>query len=225
MIRKYWKGILAFFISLSIAIFLLHNGEEYFDKEVLGIVFSVFATIALVLGIGLFVWIWADRSVEKRMKRKLTEEELKEQEKWAGRLEVENKILSIYFGGNEKLDIKVSELKVIGEFTTDADPIATDWYLILVKENNEVVYLPVYAVGFQEAIKKLSEVLGEEISPKLFSSIQFDSNILFPKNLKDKKLFDFEGINPSGIWDKIKLNLGFKSITPILRKEIIEFRK
>lgn len=97
--------------------------------------------------------------------------------------------------------------------------------MIVVKKDNEVIYLPAYAVGLQETLKQLSEILNHEIVPKLFASIKFDSNVIYPKSIDGKKLFQFQGLNPKGIWEKVKVNLGFSPITPILRNEIIELKK
>ncbi len=178
----------------------------------------------------MWLWInfWGDRELRKIIKnedQEPTKDELKEIEKWTGRLEIVDKDLIFHYGEEQKIKIEISDIKVIGEFTTEADLIATDWYLILVKKNNEVVYLPAYAVGFQETLNQLSKILNYEIAPRLFASVKFDSNIIYPKSVDGEKLFNLKGVNSNSVWEKIKVNMGFSSITPILRNEIIQLKE
>jgi hypothetical protein len=228
MSAKHWKEILIFSFSLGITIMLLLTGEKYFGKDYTPIVFSIFFMGTIASGIWLKTKLDFEIDFDKIMtdiKREPTEKELEEREKWAGKLEIENQDLVFKHGGDQQVKIEISDIKIIGEFTTDADPIATDWYLIIVKKNNEVIYLPAYAVGLQETLKQLSDIFNHEIVPKLFASVKFDSNVIYPKSIDGKKLFQFEGLNPKGIWEKIKVNLGFSPITPILRNEIIELKE
>jgi|GEM_PF-4815953 len=221
MIKKYWIGTSAFLTLAATSVFLLWSGDTVLGKEISSIVFSIVATGTTVLGIGLYTWIRLDINLNE----KPTEEQLKEQEKWAGRIEVVKEQIHFFYDDNEKLIINLSEIKVIGEMTTEADPSTIDWYLVLVKINNEAIYLPAYAVGFQEALNKISQILGEQIMPKLFSSIKFDSSVIFPKSLQNETLFYFEELTPAGFWNKIKLTLGYKPITPVLKDKIVEFEK
>ena len=200
---------------------ILLMGEKYFGKDYSPFLFSMFFTGTIASGIWLRAKIASDKIMET-IKREPTDKELKEREKWAGKLEIENQKLVFKYGENQQIKIKISDIKVIGEFTTDADPIATDWYLIIVRRDNEIIYLPAYAVGLQETLQHLSEIYNHEIVPKLFASIKFDSNVIYPKSIDGKKLFDLKGLNPKGIWERIKVNMGLSPITPILRKEIIE---
>jgi len=205
----------------------LLKGEEFFGEDLSLIIFSILFTGTIASGIWLKTKITFDRDFEEMMtdiKRERTEKELKEQEKWAGKIEIENEKLVFKYGEEQRVTIQISDIKVIGELTTDADPIATDWYLIIVRKNNEVIYFPAYAVGLHESLEQLSKKLNHDIVPKLFASINFDSNVIFSKSIDGEKLFQLEGLNPKGIWGKIKLNLGFSPITPVLRSEIIELK-
>lgn len=225
MIAENWKQILAFVVSLFISLIILINGEEYLGRDYSPIMFSIFFAGAIVTGIWLGIKILADRNLEKildKVKNQPAENELKEREKWAGRLEILNEELIFNYGEDQKIKIKISDLKVIGEFTTEADPIATDWFLVIVKKNNEVLYLPAYAVGLQDTLTQLSKTLNHEIVPKLFASVKFDSNVIYPKSIDGEKLFHLKGLNPKGIWEKIKVNMGFNPITLILRREIVD---
>ena len=221
--NRYKKAILIFVMSLALAIFFLHEGNEHFSDRTSQIAFSIFATVSYTLGFGLAIWIYSDWMLQNKMLNEPTKEDLKSQEEWAGKLDVDKMYLRFFYNNSENLKIKLSDIKAIGEFTTAAELITIDWYLIIVKMNNELIYLPAYSVGFNEAIINLSEELGVEIEPKLFSSTNYDSNVLYPESLRNKKLFDFEGINPTNFIDRIKLKFGFKAIVPSLRKEIVEF--
>jgi len=223
--KKYKKLILTFIVSLVISIILLKYGDIFLRKELIAYIFSIFSTITFSTGLFLAISIYGDHEFEKILQREPTEKELKQQEQWAGKLEIDDQDVVFKYGEDQQIKIAISNIKVIGELTTDANPIATDWYLVIVKKNNEVIYLPVYAVGLHDILMQLSKILNHEIVPKLFASVIFDSNIIYPKSFDGKKLFHLEGLNPNGIWEKIKLKLGFSPITPILRNEIIELKE
>jgi len=228
MISKNRKEILVFIISLGDSIVILAMGKKQIGVDYSSILFSIFCTATIISGIWLCMKISIDRDLEKiieNAKREPTEKELKEREKWSGKLEMKNQELVFEYGDEQQINIEISDIKVIGEFTTDADPIATDWYLIIVRKNNEVIYLPAYAVGLQETLKQLSQRLNYEIVPKLFASVKFDSNVIYPKSIDGKNLFHLKGLNPTGMWEKLKVNWGFSPITPILRNEIMELGK
>lgn len=227
MIAKNWKEILVFTVSLIISLMTLVNGEKFLGKDYSSIVFSIFLTVTIIFGVWILINISVDKDLEKiiETKRELTEEEIEEREKWAGKLEIINNEIVFNYNQKQLVNIKISDLKVIGEFTTNTDPIATDWYLIIVKKNNEVIYIPTYAVGLEDTLKQLSKTLHHEIVPKLFSSINFDSNVIYPKSITGEKLFQLSSLNPNGFWKKIKVNMGFSPITPILRNEITELKE
>lgn len=196
------------------------------DKGAL--IFTLFFTGGVLLFIVVNSHFRMKKDLEKlkeKAKRKPTKRELEEREKWAGKLKVETDALIFEHGEELKVKVKISDIKVIGEFTTEADPVATDWYLIIVKNDNEVIYLPAYAVGLQESLTELSKILNYEIVPKLFASVKFDSNVIYPESIDGNKLFHLKGLNPNGIWEKIKVRMGLSPITPILRSEIIELKK
>lgn len=224
MIAKYWKDLLTIVFTLGMSMVIYSTGEVYFGKDYTPIIFSIFATGVLLSVMWLFIKVLGDRSLEK-IKREPTEKELEERENWAGKLEIEKQDLVFKYGESQQLKILISDIKVIGEFTTEPDSIATDWYLVIVQKDNEVIYLPAYAVGLQETLNQLSEIFNYKIVPKLFASVKFDSNVIFPESIDGEKLFHLRNLKPKGVLEKIKVNLGFSPITPILRNEIIEWKE
>ncbi|MEM9820614.1 MAG: hypothetical protein AAF985_06060 [Bacteroidota bacterium] len=199
---------------------------EIIDKDASS--FALIFTGGIMLFIVISSSFRAKQDVEKlkaRSKRKPTQEELEERKKWAGHLEIKEQYLVFNYREDQQIKVEIKAIKAIGELTTDADPIAIDWYLIIVKRDNEVIYFPAYAAGLQETLKQLSAILNHEIVPKLFASIKFDSNVIYPKSVDGQKLFQLEGLNPSGTWKKVKVGLGLTPITPILRNEIMELKE
>lgn len=228
MFVKYWKELasLLFFGILSIVILLV--GGEFLSDAYVPIVVSVFFTGAMLSWIKLKVKYTADRDTEQLMQKigqQPTKEQLEGQEKWAGKLELKDKTLIFSCEGAQDLKIVLSDVKVIGEYTTIADPIMVDWldwYLVIVCKNNEIRWVPTYAVGVQETLAQLSEIFGYEVVTRLHGNLEFDSNVIYPQSMNGEKLFHVEGLETKGLWRKLKSAIGLGTVTITLREEIIE---
>ena len=59
----------------------------------------------------------------------------------------------------------------------------------------------------------------------LFSSIDFASNIIYPKELEGHKLLEFENDTPKNFWERLSILLGFgRSIIAKLTKEVGRYK-
>ena len=228
MVVKNWKRILLLTVLVIVSTIAYTKGGKYLEEDDKIIVSSLCFAGVILTGMRLWMDISMDTKMKKPMEtetRELTEAEKKEMEKWAGKLEIENEEVIFSFGEEQIVKIRISDIKAIGEFTTAADPIAIDWYLIIVNKDHDVIYIPVFAVGLQDVLEELSQNLNHEIVHKLFASIKFDSNVIYPKSVDGEKLFHLKGLNPDDIWGKLKLKIGFGSVTPILREEIVGLKE
>lgn len=138
----------------------------------------------------------------------LTDKQKENNDRWSGTISLDNEHIVFKSEGKELIKLLLTNVKVIGEMTTVADPMANDWYFIFVDKNNQEHYVPAYANNMETFQKQISERLGIEIYGRLFSSIDFDSNILYPNELLGKKLFDIIETNPKNSWEKILKFLG-----------------
>ena len=84
----------------------------------------------------------------------------------------------------------LSEIAVIGEFTTPEGPWADDWFLALVKRNTgEWIKFPAYAAGVETLGNALSDHLGCRVKMGLANRTDFTSRIMWPPELVDQPLF------------------------------------
>lgn len=104
--------------------------------------------------------------------------------------------------------VPLSELAVIGEFTTDNGPYIDDWFLVFVpRGGGQWFEASVYAEGAEAFRDQLSAVLGCSIRGSLFASTDFASRILWPAILADRPLFTFRPVTASSFLRRIKLSI------------------
>jgi hypothetical protein len=101
--------------------------------------------------------------------------------------------------------LPLSEIAVIGEFTTDNGPVIDDWFLVFVRRTGgEWFEASEYAVGTQDVLQRLSTVLGDSLRAGLSNSMDFSSRILWPTALADRPLFTFSPVTASTFLRRIK---------------------
>jgi hypothetical protein len=119
----------------------------------------------------------------------LTIEQKIQNDKYSGTISlIENEIV---FSSQETelVRFNISEIRIIAEMTSDADPIKNDWHLVFVNNTTEY-YIPAYANNMQDFLKELSGKLQFQIIMTLFASIELNSNILYPNELVGHKLLE-----------------------------------
>lgn len=155
----------------------------------------------------------------------MTDKQKEDNDKWSGTIELNKDDIVFKSQGKELIRLSLANIKVIGEMTTAADPMANDWYLIFVDKNNEPYYIPAYANEMESFQKQLGEKLNSIIVCRLFSSIDFDSNIIYPNEFAGQKLFDFKEEPPKNLWEKIGKFLGLgRPIIPELTEEVKKYK-
>ncbi len=154
----------------------------------------------------------------------LIDKQKEDNDKWSGTIELEKDDIVFTSTGREIIRLSLLDIKVIGEMTTTADPVANDWYLVFVDKDNEQHFIPAYANNMKSFQEQLGVKLDTEIVGTLFASVDFDSNIIYPKELAGQKLLDFKDAEPKNIWEKIGKFLGLgKPITSDLTEEIKKY--
>lgn len=123
----------------------------------------------------------------------MTEERnIAEKEKGSGKAFIKEE--KIYWVHQEKIiiTISISEIKIIGEYTVEANPVADDWFIVFVLAENEISQIPANASGVEDVLKQLSERFGTTISIGLFYSSRLNSRIIWPKKIEGLQLYKAE---------------------------------
>jgi hypothetical protein len=104
--------------------------------------------------------------------------------------------------------VHLSEVAIIGEFTTDNGPVIDDWFMVFVRrDGGEWFEASMYADGMRSFQESLSTALGSSIICGLASSADFASRIIWPVMLADRPLFNFSPISATGCLRRIKLSI------------------
>jgi hypothetical protein len=79
----------------------------------------------------------------------------------------------------------VSEVRLVGEFTTPGGPVFDYFYVFIVGEPPRMYMVPMEAlesVGLESFFADLKQLLGSDIKHSLASSTKFASSIMWPSN-------------------------------------------
>ncbi|MEY5047521.1 MAG: hypothetical protein RLZZ175_880 [Bacteroidota bacterium] len=150
----------------------------------------------------------------------------KKSDKFSGLVELINNEVIFKSNGNIIDKFLISNVKVIAEFTTDSDMSGNDYFLVFVENDNVIHYVPVYAQNFENFIQEIEVILNLKITFSLANSIRINSNIIFPKDFQNRKLFQFVTVEPTGFWQT--LFVIFSKIKPTklqLAEYIIHYKK
>ncbi len=101
----------------------------------------------------------------------------------------------------------MSEVAVIGEFTTDHGPFVDDWFLVFVPRSSEWFEASMYSEGCEQARDRLSCALGVTLASGLAASTDFASRVIWPIELADRPLFTFNRESGSGFLRRLKLSI------------------
>ncbi|MBL4585627.1 MAG: hypothetical protein JKX84_01010 [Flavobacteriales bacterium] len=137
----------------------------------------------------------------------------------------EHKVIRTFKG--EVLDeIPVSEIKVIGEFTTANGPYIDDWF-ITIATKDYWYELSMYMIGWEKLLEELSEIFEMQLQYKFTNSTEWKTRIMYPNELAEKELYDWVDLEPKTTWEKFRKLVGFQKsirqftseVTKILNKE------
>lgn len=104
--------------------------------------------------------------------------------------------------------ILLSDVAVIGEFTTANGPYIDDWFLVFVPRSGDNWFeASMYAEGCEELKEQLSAVLGCSLHSRLVTKTDFASRIIWPLLLTDHPLFNISPVIGSSFLHQLKLFL------------------
>jgi hypothetical protein len=113
-----------------------------------------------------------------------------------GRLDFCDRIIRYRIDGATIWELPVSDIRVIGEVTTDHGPFVDDYSFCFATDGDSWFQGSFYAEGSDEFLKSLASVLGCELALRLVGSTDYDSNVLWPPHLAGTPMFSFEPVQP-----------------------------
>ncbi len=126
----------------------------------------------------------------------------------SGALRLDDSLITYTSQHYGSFSVALSEIAVIGEFTTDNGPYIDDWFLVFVPRSGRQWFeASVYAEGAEAFRDQLSAALGCSIWGSLFASTDFASRILWPGALADRPLFTFSPVTASSFLRRLKLSM------------------
>ena len=121
------------------------------------------------------------------------------------RLRLEDKTVLYEVVGGFGWTVPVNRLALMGEYTIPKGPYLDDHFLIFViRPNynwNEATF---YCEGREEFLRQAGELLGAGISCGLAGGRYYDSQVMWPSELKGAKLFDFVPVGSDTFWNRLK---------------------
>lgn len=126
----------------------------------------------------------------------------------SGVLRFDGALITYTSHGYGSFSVPLSEVAVVGEFTTDDGPFIDDWFMVFVhRSGSEWFEASMYAEGIEAVRDLMSAALGSSIIGGLAASTDFASRILWPSELADRPQFSFSPVTASSFIRRIKLSL------------------
>ena len=116
----------------------------------------------------------------------------------SGSLTLENGVLGYATAGGVNWRVAVSDLAVIGEHTNANGPYLDDYVLVFLDRNGGWFEAPVYAERQAAVWRELSALLGAPLSLALCNSVEVRGRVVWPVELCEKPLFNFDVQRPVG---------------------------
>lgn len=132
-----------------------------------------------------------------------------DREKEYGRIEVRDDKVVRTLGGQIRYEIPLTDIKIIGEFTTADGPILDDWFLTIITDD-WWYEIPIDAIGMQQLLTDLGQKLGTTLIIQLANSANWKTRIMYPESAKDQELYDLLKVEPKTFWDKVKKSIGLQ---------------
>ncbi|EDP70763.1 hypothetical protein FBALC1_08388 [Flavobacteriales bacterium ALC-1] len=126
----------------------------------------------------------------------------------SGKTFIDNEIVVWEFDGNKVVNIPIDSIKLIAEYTTASGPFIDDWFLVIYNAKAEYFEISMYADNIQEMMKKLGEKKEFELVATLFSSTEWESNILYPTEFDGQDLWNIVKCKPKSPFEKLKSLIG-----------------
>jgi hypothetical protein len=126
-----------------------------------------------------------------------------------GHIELQNDKIVRTLNGQLMYEILVTDIKVIGEFTTASGPIFDDWFLTLITANS-CYEIPMDVIGIDKLLSDLGQKLGTNLSYKFANSAYWKTRIMYPINSIEKNLYERVSQEPKTSWDRIMKIIGLQ---------------
>jgi hypothetical protein len=85
--------------------------------------------------------------------------------------------------------LDIDKIKLIGEYTTSAGPLADDWFFVFADTCDQWWQAPSPSVDHKQFWKQLGQILNCELTPELVGSTNWATRVIYPKHLNGKELF------------------------------------
>jgi hypothetical protein len=139
----------------------------------------------------------------------------------AGKAKILDEKIILVYPHDSKIEIPISKIKIIGEYTTENGPTLDDYFLVFYYSNNSYAEISMYAENINVMIENLSKSLNIELKSLLVNSTVWNSKILYPIESKGKMLWKRTKAQPQTFIEKIKSIFRKKT----LKIELTDFAK
>lgn len=117
-------------------------------------------------------------------------------------------------------EIAINEIKLIGEYTTAEGPVVDDWFIVFMTAKDEWNQISEYAIGVEELLQQLSNIFNTSIVGTLFASTTWNTNIIWPPEVKGEKMWHVSQRQKTTLSDKLKAFFGFGDSNEIGRAHV-----
>jgi len=126
-----------------------------------------------------------------------------------GHVELQDDKVVWTINGQPMYQIPVSDIKIIGEFTTSDGPFLDDWFLTIIT-HDAWLEIPMYVTGMGQFINDLEKKLETSLNYQLANSASWKTRIMFPDGAKDQELYDIIDIGSKTFWNRVKKIFGLQ---------------
>jgi hypothetical protein len=120
----------------------------------------------------------------------------------SGRLRIDDKDIVYSIGQEERWRIPAIRICVMGEYTTAAGPYEDDFFLVFVIEGGKWYEASFYVKERDAFLSDLSKFFNESINPGLCHSTDWNSRVVWPKELEGTDLFALN--SRGGLFNRVK---------------------
>ena len=119
-----------------------------------------------------------------------------------------------------KWELLIEKIKLIGEYTTSAGPYTDDYFFVFIEKEDEWWQAPTTAIEHEAFWRELGLKLGTSLVPGLAASVDWKTRVIFPPELEDKSLFNVIKVNTEDtpFWKRI-IGLGSENERLVLSDE------
>ncbi len=105
-------------------------------------------------------------------------------------------------------EIVMSDVRLIGEYTTGEGPVIDDWFMVFYMSKDDCKQISLYVKGREEMLQLLSECMGSVVAPRLVGSTSWETTLLWPPEVAGQAMWNVEHLPPETLVEKLKAFLG-----------------